>query len=154
MQRTPAAQTGTLTENRMSVVEGWFAGTKSSHSPTAAELAPGLLEELRVNIAMNSKAFLTETDNGRVGYIGSSTECALLLQLRSWGHDYSEVRAELEKDVIQVGGSDRGLKDLLCPLLLIVPPFPSPSPQPDPSSPLGSAYVSPFPSLSPLPSHL
>ena len=90
----------------MSVVEGWFAGTKIDHSPAAAELSPELLADLRVNIAMNSKAFLTEAENGRVGYVGSSTECALLLQLRNWGHDYNEVRAELEKDLIQVGGGE------------------------------------------------
>ena len=122
----------------MSVVEGWFAGTKIDHSPAAAELSPELLADLRVNIAMNSKAFLTEAENGRVGYVGSSTECALLLQLRNWGHDYNEVRAELEKDLIQVGGGSRwAFRGASLPppftaaaQLLSDPPFLLPSPPP------------------------
>ncbi len=95
-------QTGTLTENRMTVVEGWFAGTKFDHVPAAGDMNPELLAELRINIAMNSKAFLTETTSGRVGYVGSSTECALLLQLRTWGYDYDEIRIQYEKDLVQV----------------------------------------------------
>ena len=99
-------QTGTLTENRMTVCEGWFAGTKHNKAPAASDLSPDLLDHLRLGIAMNSKAFLVDSDTpgGRIGYVGSSTECALLLQLRGWGFDYAEIRTEHQPDVLQVIG--------------------------------------------------
>ncbi|GAX78129.1 hypothetical protein CEUSTIGMA_g5571.t1 [Chlamydomonas eustigma] len=103
-------KTGTLTENRMTVVEGWFAGERRSSVPGVKELPPGLLNELTMNIAMNSKAFLTDTLSGRVGYVGSSTECALLLQLRSWGVEYTEFRARHDKDVVQLHGFNSARK--------------------------------------------
>ncbi len=37
-------KTGTLTENRMTVTEGWFSGTKIDHAPEAKELRPELNE--------------------------------------------------------------------------------------------------------------
>lgn len=97
-------QTGTLTENRMTVVEGWFAGTKMDHAPSLTELNPQLADDLKMNICLNSKAFLTDTPSGRVGYVGSSTECAMLLMLRSaWGIEYTDVRSKHANDIIQVG---------------------------------------------------
>ena len=87
----------------MTVCEGWFAGTKHSKAPTTGDLSPELLDNLRLNIAMNSKAFLVDSDTpgGRIGYVGSSTECALLLQLRGWGFEYNEVRSQHETEVLQ-----------------------------------------------------
>jgi len=99
-----SSQTGTLTENRMTVVEGWFSGTKFARLPNASELSKELMDNLRINTSLNSKAFLVDSEKGgRIGYIGSSTECALLLALRTWGFDYKEVRAQHESDLVQVG---------------------------------------------------
>ncbi|GLC43255.1 hypothetical protein PLESTF_000409400 [Pleodorina starrii] len=54
-------KTGTLTQNRMTVVEGWAApGNKFDRAPLASELPEPLLEDLHLNIALNSKAFLVE----------------------------------------------------------------------------------------------
>ena len=88
----------------MTVCEGWFAGTKFTKAPAANELSPDLLEALKMNIAMNSKAFLVnpDTPGGRIGYIGSSTECALLLQLRGWGFEYNDIRLQHNDDIVQV----------------------------------------------------
>ena len=88
----------------MTVCEGWFAGTKFNKSPAASDLSPDLLEDLKMNIAMNSKAFLVDSDipGGRIGYVGSSTECALLLQLRGWGFEYNDLRLQHEDDIVQV----------------------------------------------------
>lgn len=47
--------TGTLTENRMTVVEGWFAGHMLDHTPTFDELPPDLMNEIKLNIALSSK---------------------------------------------------------------------------------------------------
>lgn len=90
-------KTGTLTENRMTVVEGWFAGHKLDHAPAPNELQPELLEQLKLNIALNSKAFLVvQHGTDRVDFVGNRTECALLMLLRKWGHDYAPIREEYE----------------------------------------------------------
>ena len=49
-------QTGTLTENRMTVVEGWFAGTSyQGRVPDMLDLPEAVRPHLELNIAMNSK---------------------------------------------------------------------------------------------------
>ena len=48
-------KTGTLTENRMTVVAGWFAGKGWPKPPSAAELPAPLAEAVQLNIALNSK---------------------------------------------------------------------------------------------------
>ena len=48
-------KTGTLTENRMTVVAGWFAGKTWTAPPTAEDLPPPLKDVLSLNIALNSK---------------------------------------------------------------------------------------------------
>ena len=47
-------KTGTLTTNRMTVVESYFAGTKYDVTPRATDLPEILLETLKTNIAVNS----------------------------------------------------------------------------------------------------
>ena len=48
-------KTGTLTENRMTVVEGWFSGHQLDHTPAPDELRPDILKELQLNMCLNSK---------------------------------------------------------------------------------------------------
>ena len=48
-------KTGTLTENRMTVVEGWFAGTKYASLPAPSDLSGAVLQEVMLNCALNSK---------------------------------------------------------------------------------------------------
>lgn len=48
-------KTGTLTENRMTVITGWFAGKMWPEPPSAADLPTELRESLVLNIALNSK---------------------------------------------------------------------------------------------------
>lgn len=71
-------KTGTLTENRMSVVESEFWGVDES-----------LVAD---SIAVNSTAALNISENGEPRAIGNPTEGALLLWLRGKGIDYSERR--------------------------------------------------------------
>ena len=47
-------KTGTLTTNRMTVVESYFAGTKYDVTPSVADLPEKLLDVLSTNIAVNS----------------------------------------------------------------------------------------------------
>ena len=71
-------KTGTLTENRMSVVEFEFWGVDES-----------LVAD---SIAVNSTAALNVSEGGEPRAIGNPTEGALLLWLRGKGIDYSERR--------------------------------------------------------------
>ncbi len=62
-------KTGTLTENRMTVTEGWFAGTSYPTVPDASTLGSTLVGLLRDNCSLNSKAFL-------VDQVGQPAHCA------------------------------------------------------------------------------
>ena len=65
-----ALQTGTLTENRMTVVEGWFAGKSyKGKVPDMLDLPEAVRPHLELNIAMNSK----------VTYLCACVLCAVLL---------------------------------------------------------------------------
>ena len=48
-------KTGTLTENRMTVVAGWFAGQVWGNLPSPKDLSQQLMAEIQMNIALNSK---------------------------------------------------------------------------------------------------
>lgn len=96
-------KTGTLTENRMTVTEGWFAGNFTPQAPTADELHPELRNLLEINFALNSKAFLIEHGADLVEFVGNRTECALLMLGRKWGSNYQAIRDKHQPDVEQVG---------------------------------------------------
>lgn len=97
-------KTGTLTENRMTVVEGWFAGHAYDTVPAAAALPPAVLHDLATGIALNSRAFLMPKPNGTLDFAGSRTECALLVMLHAWQLDYEHLRREKEGQVVKVYG--------------------------------------------------
>lgn len=95
-------KTGTLTENRMTVVEGWFAGKLFDHCPQPDELPQDVCDELKLNCALNSKAFVLE--NGpKIDFVGNRTECALLMLIKNWGCDYASVREEYDASLFKVG---------------------------------------------------
>jgi Ca2+-transporting ATPase len=100
-------KTGTLTENRMTVTEGWFGGKSYDHAPAAEELSEPLRKKLELNFALNSKAFLVE--HGEVlEFVGNRTECALLVLGKKWGSDYKATREEFSGGKIeQVRGGSR-----------------------------------------------
>ncbi|KIY91478.1 Plasma membrane calcium-transporting ATPase [Monoraphidium neglectum] len=83
-------KTGTLTENRMTVTEGWFSGVKLDHAPAKEELRADLAEDLALNCALNSKAHLLEGGADLMTFVGNRTECALLMMARRWGVDYKQ----------------------------------------------------------------
>eukprot|EP00879_Flechtneria_rotunda_P003828 GHRR01004068.1.p1 GENE.GHRR01004068.1~~GHRR01004068.1.p1 ORF type:complete len:993 (+),score=315.28 GHRR01004068.1:1703-4681(+) len=95
-------KTGTLTENRMTVVEGWFSGVKLDHAPDPQELRPELMQELTLNNSLNSKAFLIENAGLPVEFVGNRTECALLMLSKKWGIDYKQIREEYKDRIVEV----------------------------------------------------
>lgn len=94
-------KTGTLTENRMTVVAGWFADEKYSQDAFATAQLSGAAKEVIVQHACVSRtAYLVYKDaNGadldRPNIIGNKTEGALLMMAKAWGYDDEEVRRAL-----------------------------------------------------------
>lgn len=94
-----ADKTGTLTQNRMTVVEGSWAGHNVVYDgvdkPSDSQLASdGFRRVAAVNMVVNSQANLQYTAGGLVEHLGSKTECALLQLVQSWGIEYKSIRAE------------------------------------------------------------
>ncbi|KAK9829300.1 hypothetical protein WJX72_005021 [[Myrmecia] bisecta] len=108
-------KTGTLTENRMTVVEGWFGGKKYPGLPPPEELHADLRREIQLGVAINSKAFLMEhEDTGKVDFVGNRTECALLMMLRAWGVGYDGLRKEGNDRLVKMYGFSSEKKMASC----------------------------------------
>eukprot|EP00602_Paraphysomonas_sp_CaronLab_P009838 CAMPEP_0185028348 /NCGR_PEP_ID=MMETSP1103-20130426/13976_1 /TAXON_ID=36769 /ORGANISM="Paraphysomonas bandaiensis, Strain Caron Lab Isolate" /LENGTH=1018 /DNA_ID=CAMNT_0027562733 /DNA_START=298 /DNA_END=3354 /DNA_ORIENTATION=+ len=93
-------KTGTLTENRMTVVEGWFAGVALSSDQFTDNAVDIVVKRILVeNFCVNRQAYLvTMDDDGRPLHrptiVGSKTEGALMLLALQWGFQYDHVAAE------------------------------------------------------------
>ncbi|ORY37446.1 calcium-translocating P-type ATPase [Rhizoclosmatium globosum] len=100
-------KTGTLTENKMTVVKMHMAGRfyhgEGSNEPDAIKYAPEMVEDRLKNllaeaICINSDCFIKVNEsNGLDMFIGSATEGALLLFARKIGVQYDEVRKMVKK---------------------------------------------------------
>ena len=94
-------KTGTLTENRMTVVEGWLGGVRYSQQDwqtcTAAEKVKLIFAE---NACVNRVAYLVHKDAEgqtlpRPAIVGNKTEGALIIQAQSWGFDYDKIKQQV-----------------------------------------------------------
>ncbi|KAI7861506.1 PMCA-type calcium-translocating P-type ATPase [Spinellus fusiger] len=89
-------KTGTLTQNKMTVAEGTLAEVSFNAPEHAKTWAGGVDEDVKdlllESIAINSNAFEGKDENGRVDFVGSKTECALLGFSKSLGSDYDAIR--------------------------------------------------------------
>ena len=74
-------QTGTLTENRMTVVEGWIAGKKYDQVPQPGDLPPGFFDMFQASIAVNSSV------RGLASTQAWSLHC-LVINLDQWQHRF------------------------------------------------------------------
>ena len=99
-------KTGTLTENRMTVVEGWFADTIVDQDTlpkilnTLSEVNRNLIAE---NSCINRVAYIMDQDKDgkkleRPNIIGNKTEGALMLMARTWDFNEETVRKNLYMD--------------------------------------------------------
>lgn len=88
-------KTGTLTQNRMTVVEGWFAGSYFTGIPKQTDLPGAVVEAIIQNSAVNATAILIKNDvTNEMAVIGSKTEGALLMFIKSaFNADYVPLRA-------------------------------------------------------------
>jgi len=92
-------KTGTLTQNKMTVVKLWVAGKKFDEPPKKAEeigdekVQAALME----GMCVNGTAYLQKNDEtGKVESVGAKTECALLLLAGDLGFDYQKLRDDNE----------------------------------------------------------
>jgi len=95
-------KTGTLTMNQMTVTKFYMVNRVQDSNPELNDAIKDLISE---SIALNSTAFLTTTtEKKKVGeeikdittqkFVGSSSECALLKMMESWGKDYEAIRKQ------------------------------------------------------------
>ena len=86
---------GTLTQNKMTVVEGWVGGKYRSRAPLKGDLCPEALDVLCTAVSVNSTAVLINSKESKEIIVsGSKTEGAMLLMLSSsFGVDYAPIRA-------------------------------------------------------------
>lgn len=85
-------KTGTLTENRMTVVQGWIAGNMFTKVPPENPLPKTILPILCEGVSLNSQAYITEQPGKPLDFVGNKTEGALLVFARKLGYDYVKIR--------------------------------------------------------------
>ncbi|KAN0045447.1 hypothetical protein ACTA71_005825 [Dictyostelium dimigraforme] len=89
-------KTGTLTQNVMSVVTGTICGVFPTLDGIAQKIPKHIQSILTDGMAINSNAYEGVSSKGKLEFIGSKTECALLNFGKLFGCDYNEVRKRLE----------------------------------------------------------
>lgn len=108
-----ADKTGTLTQNRMTVVEANWGGHhfvyENAENPGSVDaiLSQKFRELAAVNMSVNSQANLQFTAEGKVDHLGSKTECALLQLVQLWDKDYKNLRKEHRSERIYMFDSNK-----------------------------------------------
>ncbi|KAI1293186.1 hypothetical protein EDD11_008498 [Mortierella claussenii] len=91
-------KTGTLTQNKMTVVEGTLSLQTFTNLDDAKNWKKGVKDEIAQiiieGIALNSSAFEDKDEKGNLAFVGSKTESALLGFIKFLGASYSNIRAE------------------------------------------------------------
>lgn len=91
-------KTGTLTQNKMTVVEGTLSLKSFTSLEEAkkwkAEVNPDIADAIITGIALNSSAFEDKDEKGNLAFIGSKTESALLGFIKFLGSSYSNIRGD------------------------------------------------------------
>lgn len=92
-----ADKTGTLTQNRMTVVEANWAGYHVAYDANQDEVDDSALSDdyrhkVSVGISVNCQANLQIETDGTISHLGNKTECALLQHLKRWQQDYKQIR--------------------------------------------------------------
>ncbi|KAM8976279.1 plasma membrane calcium-transporting ATPase 4 isoform 2-T2 [Pelodytes ibericus] len=95
-------KTGTLTMNRMTVVQAYTGGTHYRQIPDPEALNAKILElivnGISINSAYTSKILPPEKEGGLPRQVGNKTECALLGFVLDLKQDYQAVRNEIPEE--------------------------------------------------------
>ncbi|KAM4676142.1 plasma membrane calcium-transporting ATPase 1 isoform 1-T2 [Discoglossus pictus] len=97
-------KTGTLTMNRMTVVQAFLNDKHYRKIPDPESLPANVLDVLvtgiSVNCAYTSKILPPEKEGGLPRHVGNKTECALLGFLLDLKRDYQDVRNEIPEETL------------------------------------------------------
>ncbi|XP_061544793.1 plasma membrane calcium-transporting ATPase 1-like isoform X1 [Phycodurus eques] len=95
-------KTGTLTMNRMTVVQAYVGDTRHKTVPEPSAIKPDTLEVLVNSISINSayttKILPPEKEGGLPRHVGNKTECALLGLVLDLKRDYQPIRDEVPEE--------------------------------------------------------
>ncbi|XP_051932239.1 plasma membrane calcium-transporting ATPase 1-like isoform X3 [Hippocampus zosterae] len=95
-------KTGTLTMNRMTVVQAYVGDTHYKTVPEPTAIKPDTLEVLVNSISINSayttKILPPEKEGGLPRHVGNKTECALLGLVLDLKRDYQPIRDEVPEE--------------------------------------------------------
>lgn len=95
-------KTGTLTMNRMTVVQAYIGDTRYHQIPSPDVLVPKVLDlivnGISINSAYTSKILPPEKEGGLPRQVGNKTECALLGFVTDLKQDYHAVRSEVPEE--------------------------------------------------------
>ncbi|XP_051271557.1 plasma membrane calcium-transporting ATPase 3 isoform X5 [Dicentrarchus labrax] len=95
-------KTGTLTMNRMTVVQAYVGDTHYKTVPEPDAIKPETLEIMVNSIAINSayttKILPPEKEGGLPRHVGNKTECALLGMVLELKRDYQPIRDEVPEE--------------------------------------------------------
>uniref|UniRef100_A0A7N6C5H6 Calcium-transporting ATPase n=1 Tax=Anabas testudineus TaxID=64144 RepID=A0A7N6C5H6_ANATE len=95
-------KTGTLTMNRMTVVQAYIGDTHYKTVPEPDVIKPETLEVLVNSISINSayttKILPPEKEGGLPRHVGNKTECALLGLVLELKRDYQPIRDEIPEE--------------------------------------------------------
>lgn len=93
-----ADKTGTLTQNRMTVVEAhWNDRHVTYDGPMNDNTDENIISDqfrdaVCTSISINTQANLEFTSGGLINHLGNKTECALLQHVHKWHRDYTKIR--------------------------------------------------------------
>jgi Ca2+ transporting ATPase len=97
-------KTGTLTTNRMTVVQSHIAGKLHKKCPVFSEiphrLGQLLVNSISINSGYTSKLLIPEAKNELPKQVGNKTECALLGFVVELGQDYEKAREQMPEEKI------------------------------------------------------
>lgn len=106
-----ADKTGTLTQNRMTVVEASWSGHNVQYEGNPNADSGVISDAFRlltaIGISVNTQANLEYTAGGVVEHLGSKTECALLQLVETWDLDYKRIRQAHETHMVYMFDSNR-----------------------------------------------
>ncbi|KAG7215441.1 hypothetical protein INR49_022511 [Caranx melampygus] len=95
-------KTGTLTMNRMTVVQAYIAGSYYKSVPEPSKIPANVLDLLSLGIGVNcaytTKIMPPEKEGGLPRQVGNKTECALLGFARDLHRDYQSIRNEIPEE--------------------------------------------------------
>ncbi|XP_077387070.1 plasma membrane calcium-transporting ATPase 3-like isoform X4 [Festucalex cinctus] len=97
-------KTGTLTMNRMTVVQAYVGDAHHKSVPEPAAIKPDTLQVLVNSISINSayttKILPPEKEGGLPRHVGNKTECALLGLVLDLKRDYQPIREEVPEEMM------------------------------------------------------